>query len=353
MPAPKKKAQPEARRPKDLTDGQRTNRSNGKPILTHSVGAIPIINRLLLRMRLAEFLDCHLPAQDKRTRVETSTVVLLLLRNLLVSREPMYGMAEWAMNFGPELFDLSCDDLHTVGEFDVSLNELHNDSNTVTFSGEYPTASGPQLARNVPAITWGHNKDHRPDLKQLLYIMTVSEDGGVPVYFQAASGNAVDDQTQQATWKLMKELVQRPDFVYVVDCKLATTENSLMGILKRKVIDSQRSQVRQPLALDAKDGLMASLFDESGHWNTIWKRGQSRSLGALEREGLKGICERCLRALPENQAKVFALKEIEAKSSEEVRQYLDISSSNLWVLMHRARLRLADCLRTKWEASSV
>ena len=96
---------------------------------------------------------------------------------------------------------------HTVGEFDVSLNELHNDSTTVTFSGEYPTASGPQLARNVPTITWGHNKDHRPDLKQLLYILTVSDDGGVPVYFQAASGNVVDDQTHQATWKLMKELV--------------------------------------------------------------------------------------------------------------------------------------------------
>jgi len=250
----KTKAQPEARRHKDLTDGQRTNRSNGKRILTHSVGAIPIINRLLRRMRLAEFLDCHLPTQDKRTKVDTSTVVLLLLRNLLVSREPMYGVAEWAMNFGPELFDLSCDYLqhlnddrvgrcldnmfqaldtrlimdivtHTVGEFDVSLNELHNDSTTVTFSGEYPTASGPQLDRNVPAITWGHNKDHRPDLKQLLYILTVSDDGGVPVYFQAASGNVVDDQTHQATWKLMKELVQRPDFVYVADCKLATTEN--------------------------------------------------------------------------------------------------------------------------------
>ena len=51
---------------------------------------------------------------------------------------------------------------YIVGEFDVILNELHNDSTTVTFSAEYPTASGPQRARNVPAITWGHNEDHRP-----------------------------------------------------------------------------------------------------------------------------------------------------------------------------------------------
>lgn len=254
MPARHKKAQPEARRPKDLTDGQRTNKSNGKRILTHCVGAIPIINRLLQRMRLAEFIEHHLAAKDKRTKVDTSIVVLLLLRNLLVSREPMYGVAEWAMNYGPELLDLSCDDLqhlnddrvgrcldsvaqaldtrlimdvvtHTVKEFDVSLNELHNDSTTVTFSGDYPTANGLPLDGSVPAITWGHNKDHRPDLKQLLYILTVSDDGGVPVYFQAASGNVVDDQTHQATWRLMKELVQSPDFVYVADCKLATTEN--------------------------------------------------------------------------------------------------------------------------------
>ena len=45
------------------------------------------------------------------------------------------------------------------------------------------------------AITWGYNKDHRPDLKQLLYILTVSGDSGVPLYFQVASGNVVDDQT--------------------------------------------------------------------------------------------------------------------------------------------------------------
>ena len=251
-----RKSQPEARRPKNLSDGQRTYRAHGKVILTHSIGALPIINRLLGRMRLHEFLTCHLPPEDNRTKVETPRVVLLVLRNLLISREPMYGVAEWARNFGPELFDLWPQELehlnddrvgrcldrvfkaldsnlimdvvtHVVREFDVCLDELHNDSTTITFFGGYPQAAAEQkiAGQTVPAITWGHNKDHRPDLKQLLYILTVSEDGGVPVYFQAASGNVVDDQTHQATWKLMAELVGRPDFVYVADCKLATTEN--------------------------------------------------------------------------------------------------------------------------------
>jgi transposase len=116
---------------------------------------------------------------------------------------------------------------HVVREFNVRLDELHNDSTTITFFGDYAAADEERSSAGLatPAITWGHNKDHRPDLKQLLYILTVSDDGGIPVFFQTASGNVTDDQTHQATWKLMAELVQRPDFLYVADCKLATTEN--------------------------------------------------------------------------------------------------------------------------------
>lgn len=260
------KSQPEARRPKNLSDGQRSYKVHGKAILTHSVGALPILNRILERMRLQDFLARYLP-KDKRSKVDTPRVLLLLLRNLLVSREPMYGVAEWARNFGSDLFDLwpqqleflnddrvgrAVEDLfgillsslvmdvvtHVVREFDVGLDELHNDSTTVTFWGNYLDAQREQRidGQMAPAITWGHNKDHRPDLKQLLYILTISDDGGIPLYFQTVSGNVTDDQTHQATWQLLAELVQRVDFVYVAatrhpakpgaGCpKLATTEN--------------------------------------------------------------------------------------------------------------------------------
>jgi len=206
------KSQPEARRPNNLPAGQRTNSVHGKTIITHSIGALPIMNRLLKRMRLEEFLQAHLPGEDNRTKVDTPRIVLLLLKNLLVSREPMYGVAEWARNHGPELFDLWPEDLehlnddrvgrstervflalttslvmdvvtHVVREFEVALDELHNDSTTVSFCGDYPDAETEQKCsdQTVPAIIWGHNKDHRPDLKQLLYILTVSDDGGVPI----------------------------------------------------------------------------------------------------------------------------------------------------------------------------
>jgi len=232
---------------------------NGQHIVTHQVGAMPIINRVLERMKLQECLQDHLPQEDKRSRVDAARVVMLLIRNVLVSREPMYGVVEWAKTYAADLFDLwpdQLDDLnddrvgrcldrlfesvathrsnlimdvvtHVVREFDLRLDELHNDSTTVTLTGQYADAKQEKQLGDLelPAITWGHNKDHRPDLKQLLYILTVTDDGGVPIYFHAASGNVADDQTHQQTWKLMAELVQRPDFVYVADCKLASTAN--------------------------------------------------------------------------------------------------------------------------------
>ena len=116
---------------------------------------------------------------------------------------------------------------HAVKEFGVGLDELHNDSTTVSFCGVYTNATMEQrfLGRPTLAITFGHNKDHRPDLKQLLFILTVTADGGVPLHFRAESGNVVDDQTHRDTWDLLCQLTGRRDFLYVADCKLATSEN--------------------------------------------------------------------------------------------------------------------------------
>ncbi len=114
-----------------------------------------------------------------------------------------------------------------VREFDVSLDQLHNDSTTVTFHGGYESAERERTLRGRLrlAVTWGHNKDHRPDLKQLLYILTVTGDGAVPVQFRVESGNATGDRSHQGTWELLCQLTGRRDFLYIADCKLATTEN--------------------------------------------------------------------------------------------------------------------------------
>ncbi len=231
-------------------------RASGETLKSWSVGALPIVNRILRRLKLEEFLRDRLPAEDRRVKVPTASVLLVLLRNLLLSREPLYGIGEWAARHAPDLLGLTseqvaalnddrvgrsldrlfdCDTAslalvvvgHAVRQFVVSLDELHNDSTTITFHGDYRSAVEERSLRGRLrlAITFGHNKDHRPDLKQLLYILTIARDGGVPVQFRVASGNVVDDQTHQATWDLLSSLSGRRDFLYVADCKLATAEN--------------------------------------------------------------------------------------------------------------------------------
>jgi transposase len=253
MDKPKKRHLPPS------TDAPRlgeTARTGGRTLNSYRVAALPIIDRLLERMRLDEFLRSYLPRADRRCRIAPSIGVTLLLKNALLSREPLYGIGEWAARFDPvalgfadtQLPSLNDDRVgrcldrlfqsditsmvlalatHVVREFQVDLDELHNDSTTITLHGAYADAAREEKRgqRTRMAITWGYNKDHRPDLKQLLYILTVARDGAVPVYFQVASGNVVDDQTHCATWDLLCRLTGRRNFLYVADCKLASTEN--------------------------------------------------------------------------------------------------------------------------------
>jgi transposase len=214
------------------------------------------LNHFLERLDLDAMLRRYLPKDDVRQEIPTERIVLLLVRNVLISREPMYAVADWAACYSPELFDLYHVDLprlhddriggclarlytattpefilavvrRAIDEFGVTLDELHNDSTSVMFHGDYASAAEPGTyhGRPQPAITWGHSKDHRPDLKQLLFTLTLANDGGVPVYFSVDHGNTNDDTTHRKTWDVLYELIGGPKFLYVADCKLASREN--------------------------------------------------------------------------------------------------------------------------------
>ena len=230
--------------------------AGGSVLHSAAVGALPLVNQLLRRIRLEEYLRDALPREDGRTKLSPTKALLVLLRNLLLSREPIYGLGEWAVRYSPDLLGLSEGEVellnddrvgraldklfaadvsslvlrvatNVVKEFGLRLDELHNDSTSVSFFGAYLSAALERriLGRPTLAITFGHSKDHRPDLKQLLFILTVTADGGVPLHFRAASGNVTDDATHRDTWDLLCQLTGRRDFLYVADSKLATREN--------------------------------------------------------------------------------------------------------------------------------
>src|SRR3954447_13689343 len=259
MPEPKPfpdRSSPAPRRAnREVVPGKHAQ-ADGLELRSYDVGALPLLNRIVERMQLQRILSEHLPRDDSRTELSTVTSLLVLFANLLMAREPVYGVGEWAALFPPDLLGLREQDLsrlhddrlgrcldrmferigptlimavvrHVIREFNVGLEELHNDSTTVSFYGAYDAAGreSEQRGRPTHAITWGHSKARRPDLKQLLYILTVTSDGNVPVYFSSASGNTVDDGTHIGTWDLLYALIGHANFLYVADCKLASSEN--------------------------------------------------------------------------------------------------------------------------------
>jgi hypothetical protein len=109
--------------------------------------------------------------------------------------------------------------LRAIKLFDLDCSRIHQDTTTVTFSGKYAGWTAREF------LTYGINKDHRPDLKQLVLGLSVTADGSVPLVHQIYDGNQTDDRLHPANHQRLRKLLQRSDFIYVADCKLATDDN--------------------------------------------------------------------------------------------------------------------------------
>lgn len=122
----------------------------------------------------------------------------------------------------------------------------------------------------------------------------------------------------------------------------------LLGILKRKVIDLVRRRGRPDAGRGTEPGEdpTEALFDEKGNWKWDPRITGRRPEALIERDEFWEVFHGCLGGLPQRQADVFSLRELEELSSESICKELEITSSNLWVLLHRARLRLMKCMKT-------
>jgi len=127
----------------------------------------------------------------------------------------------------------------------------------------------------------------------------------------------------------------------------------LTGILKHKIIDHfRRSQREEPLpegdlSGDPMEPGMDEFFVDDGHWSE-----PPSSLGnpaaLLEQHQFWLVMQSCLDRLPKSLARIFLLREIEEKENEEICKELEISTTNAWVMLYRARVGLRKCLEMNW-----
>lgn len=230
-------------------------------LTTRYLGALPVVGHFAGRMGLHRLLDAWVPADDARLALDPAVVIAAVVANLAIEHRPLYALSERAAVYEPSLLLLGEDGpgllnddrvgrmldrlfqadrgslltelmVGVIAEFGIDCSRLHNDSTSVSVHGTYQAADGEDVAGTpAPAIMRGHSKDHRPDLKQLVFILTVSGDHAVPVIYRLADGNTSDDPTHIPTWDQLVRLTGGPGFLYVADCKLASEE--AMGHIHR------------------------------------------------------------------------------------------------------------------------
>ena len=161
-------------------------------------------------------------------------------------------------------------------------------------------------------------------------------------YFRLRDKMAAEDMVQETLLAAMKG---RERFA-----GRSSQRTWLIGILNNKVVDYLRKQVREQ-SLDqgdlGDDELEGMLFEADGHWRrppSAWGDPDA----AFEQKVFWEAFSKCLEELPARQAQAFSLCEMDGVGGSEASKVLGVTTTNIWVILHRARLRLKECLEINW-----
>jgi len=170
--------------------------TRNEKLTRHKVAGLPLIVDIIERMNLRQSLHDAIGVHGNEMFPAVDTLILLII-NLTGGKQPLYELEQWVQSLDPrclgyktlykgkftdDRFARALDKLYkadratlmtqlvieVVHTFDLKLDRIHNDSTTIKACGGYPgkTDRGFELKK-------GHSKDHRPDLKQLVYSLSI------------------------------------------------------------------------------------------------------------------------------------------------------------------------------------
>ncbi len=211
------------------------------------VDVLPMVKHYISEMKLHELFDKYIP-NDNGCEIKPAQVLCMMIMNIVVAAKPLYKVDEWLI----EHLDGKAEEMVNAGKYnddrlgrclealfradrhslmteasvsaikvhDLITTRLHNDTTTVSFAGAYKDQSPAAIQLN-----FGFNKDHRPDYKQLVFGLNITEDGHVPISYQVFNGNQADINTHIPNWDNLRKFLATEDFFYIADSKLCSEEN--------------------------------------------------------------------------------------------------------------------------------
>jgi len=135
----------------------------------------------------------------------------------------------------------------------------------------------------------------------------------------------------------------------------STARTWLIAILKHKIVDHIRKRVREQTSDKVESMLNAAAndpadtsFNDEGDWRVRPSKWAVDPMKLYEQKEFMDVLYQCLGELPERQAEAFMMREIDGFSTEEICKVLNISATNSWVMLYRARMWLRRCLENNW-----
>jgi len=132
----------------------------------------------------------------------------------------------------------------------------------------------------------------------------------------------------------------------------ASPRTWLTGILRHKIIDRIRVKTRDRTVSidDESEQGYGHYFDEHEHWRPEtgplpWNTDPD---ALLEQKQFFAVLQGCMAKLPERFRHAFLLRELDTMSREEISAQLELTSTNVGVILYRSRLALRECLQTNW-----
>jgi len=222
------------------------------PLVRH-LDHLPIIGHALERLRVCQIVDDLVP-RDPRSHVSTGECVVALVATILMGSHTLYLVDErlhsydlevalgFARHIAPDHFSddrlaKAIDKLweagltrvesafvaHALREYELDVALLHLDTSSISVHGQYRGSQLPEDPERddaVPHVTYGHSKDRRPDLKQVMYSLVATGDGMVPLLGRVASGNRADARELRFTIRQLVDVLPAPaESILVADCK--------------------------------------------------------------------------------------------------------------------------------------